>query len=85
VFFSVITILVYQGGISLAANVLKPFVDANPSALVELNAVGGVILMALGLKLLKMRELPVANYLPALVIAPALAVLVAHPPLLLAR
>ncbi len=84
VFFSVITILVYQGGISLAAHVLKPFLDANPSALVELNAVGGVILMALALKLLRIRDLPVANYLPALVIAPALAVLVANPPLHLA-
>lgn len=82
VFFSVITILVYQGGISLAAQALKPFVDANPTALVELNAAGGVILMALALKLLKIRELPVANYLPALVFAPALAVLAAHPPLL---
>lgn len=80
VLFSVITILLYQGGISLAAVSLKPFVDANPAALVELNAVGGVILMALGLKLLKIRELRVANYLPALVIAPLLAVLVAHPP-----
>jgi uncharacterized membrane protein YqgA involved in biofilm formation len=82
VLFSVITILVYQGGISLAAQALKPFVGANPTALVELNAVGGVILIALGLKLLKIRELPVANYLPALAIAPALAVLVAHPPIL---
>jgi uncharacterized membrane protein YqgA involved in biofilm formation len=80
VLFSVFTILLYQGGISLAAQSLKPFVDANPAALVELNAVGGVILMALGLKLLKIRELRVANYLPALVIAPLLAVLVAHPP-----
>lgn len=80
VLFSVLTILLYQGGISLAAVSLKPFVDANPTALVELNAVGGVILMALGLKLLKIRELRVANYLPALVIAPLLAVFVAHPP-----
>jgi uncharacterized protein len=79
VLFSVLTILLYQGAISLAAVSLKPFVDANPAALVELNAVGGVILMALGLKLLKIRELRVANYLPALVIAPLLAVLVTHP------
>jgi uncharacterized protein len=81
VLFSIVTILLYQGGISLAAQVLKPVLDANPAALVELNAVGGVILMALGFKLLKIRDLPVANYLPALVIAPALAVFVAHPPL----
>jgi uncharacterized membrane protein YqgA involved in biofilm formation len=80
VLFSVLTILIYQGGISLAAQALKPLVDANPGALVELNAVGGVILMALGFKLLKIRELRVANYLPALAIAPLLAVLVAHPP-----
>lgn len=80
VFFSVLTILVYQGGISLAAQAIKPLVDGNPGALVELNAVGGVILIALGLKLLKIRDLRVANYLPALLVAPLLAVLVAHPP-----
>ncbi|HEV2235411.1 MAG TPA: DUF554 domain-containing protein [Ktedonobacterales bacterium] len=81
VFFSVLTILLYQGGISLAAQAVKPLVDANPGALVELNAVGGVILIALGLKLLKIRDLRVANYLPALLVAPLLAVLVAHPPI----
>jgi hypothetical protein len=80
VIFSVLTILLYQGGISLAAQALKPLVDANPGALVELNAAGGLILVALGLKLLKIRNLRVANYLPALAVAPLLAVLVAHPP-----
>lgn len=80
---SLATILVYQGAISLGAHGLKPLIDANPAAVTELNAVGGVVLIAIGLKLLKLRDLRVANFLPALAVAPLLAALVAHAPHLL--
>lgn len=77
---SLATILLYQGGISLGAHGLKPLVDANPAAITELTAAGGLVLVAIGLKLLKLRDLRVANFLPALLVAPLLAVLVAHLP-----
>jgi uncharacterized protein len=72
VLLSIGTILVYQGGISLLAHTIAPALNATPDALTELTATGGLILVAIGLKLLKVRDLRVANWLPALVIAPLL-------------
>lgn len=72
VLLSIAVILVYQGGISLLAHLIAPALNANPDAITELTATGGLILVAIGLKLLKLRDLRVANWLPALVIAPLL-------------
>lgn len=72
VLLSIAVILIYQGGISLMAHLIAPALNANPDAITELTATGGLILVAIGLKLLKLRDLRVANWLPALVIAPLL-------------
>lgn len=72
VLLSALAVLLVQGAISLAARAVAPALDANPAALVELTATGGVLLIAIGLKLLKLRDLRVANWLPALVVAPLL-------------
>ena len=65
-------IIVYQGGLSLLAHSIAPALNANPDAIIELTATGGLILVAIGLKLLKLRDLRVANWLPALIVAPLL-------------
>ncbi len=78
VFFSVLVILVYQGGISLAAQFLAgagATISSASPPLAELDAAGGVILLALAFKLLNLRDLKAGNLLPALAFAPALAVL----------
>lgn len=82
VLFSGATILVVQGGISLLARLIKPLLisvpDANMSAqprVIELAAVGGIILMALALNILDLKRIKVANLLPALLIAPLLVAL----------
>ena len=72
VLLSVVVILVYQGGLSLLAHILAPALYANPATITELTATGGLILVAIGLKLLDVRDLRVANWLPALVVAPLL-------------
>lgn len=66
--FSVITILVYQGGLSLgAAAVQSAF---TPITVAALTAAGGILILAIGLRLLELKEIRVANLLPALVLAP---------------
>lgn len=72
VLLAIITILVYQGGLSLGAHAIAPLLTSNADTITELTATGGLILVAVGLKLLKIRDLRVANYLPALVVAPLL-------------
>ena len=72
ILFSALSVLVVQGAITLLAHPLRPLRD-RPEALAELTGVGGTILLAIGLGLLEIKKLPTANFLPALVLAPAAA------------
>lgn len=67
--FSVLTILVYQGGLSLLAGQVQTILTDPMVA--EMTATGGVLLMGLAISaLLEIKPIRVANYLPALVLAP---------------
>jgi uncharacterized membrane protein YqgA involved in biofilm formation len=69
VLFSVIVILVYQGGLSLLAAQAQSVLTT--PMINEMTAAGGLLMMAIGVGvLLELRPIRVANYLPALVIAP---------------
>lgn len=74
VIFSVIPILVYQGGISLIATQLqKVFSDLMIN---EMTATGGVILIAIAVSsLLEIKKIRAGNFLPALVLAPVIVFL----------
>jgi uncharacterized membrane protein YqgA involved in biofilm formation len=80
VILSVFIVLLYQGGISLIARLFTSSVSASALSqspmLVELDAVGGVILIVLSLKLLELRDLQAGNFLPALPLAPLLVALI---------
>jgi uncharacterized protein len=76
--FSVITILLYQGGLSVAASAAAgavPDPGASP-AVAAVTATGGVLILAIGLRLLRLREIRVANLLPALVLAPVAVLII---------
>jgi uncharacterized membrane protein YqgA involved in biofilm formation len=75
VLFSVLVILVYQGGLTLLAAQAEAVFTA--SMMAELSAVGGVILLGIAVSsLLEIKPIRVANFLPALVIAPLIVALV---------
>lgn len=68
VMFSIVTILVLQGGLALAGSLAgefmsKPMID-------EMSAVGGILLLGLSFVLMDIKKPRVANFLPALLIAP---------------
>ena len=72
---SVLTIVVVQGGLTLAGLGLG---DLLPEAhLAAVTAVGGQVLVGVALRLLRIREVAVSDLLPALVVAPLLVQLVA--------
>lgn len=74
VLFSAVVLLGYQGSISLMAAQLQALVT--PAMMQELNATGGVILMAIAISsLLEIKPIRAGNFLPALVIAPLMVVL----------
>lgn len=62
-------VLVFQSLLTLAAKPLKPVAD-DAEMLANLSGAGGVMLVGTGLGLLQIRALPVADYLPALALAP---------------
>ena len=70
VMFSVLTVLGVQGGLALLGSLAGDFMS---SAMVnEMTAVGGLILIGLSLMLLDLKKPRMANFLPALIIAPLL-------------
>lgn len=71
--FSAISILVYQGGLTLLAVVISPFVS--DLMLSEVSGVGGAMVLMIGLNLLDLRQIKTADFLPALVVV-ALFVLI---------
>jgi len=64
-------ILLYQGGIAVAAGWAGKEI---PSASVEaISGAGGVLIVGIGLRLLGMAAVPLADFLPAMLLAPVLA------------
>lgn len=71
VLFSSLVVLVYQGGITLLAGQAQ--VLLTETMITEMTAVGGVIILGLGIgSLLELRPIRTGNLLPALVIAPTI-------------
>lgn len=74
VLLTIAVILVYQGGVALGA---AAFAGALSDAqLREMSAVGGLLILGVGLKLLSIRDVKVADYLPAILVAPLLVAIV---------
>lgn len=64
--FSALTVLVYQGALTLLAGAVEPLLT--PQIITEMSAVGGIMLIATGLNILELPKtrLRVGNMLPAL-------------------
>ena len=65
---SAITVLVVQGAIAGVAFLLRDVMDER--SIIVVTAAGGVILLGVALRLLDLRQVRVASFLPALVLAP---------------
>jgi uncharacterized membrane protein YqgA involved in biofilm formation len=72
---SVVPVVLYQGAWTLvgvfAGNAMSSY------AIAAMTATGGLLIMAIALRLLKIREIAVGDLLPAIIVAPLLAALVA--------
>jgi len=70
-----VTVLMLQGGLALGAGTVAPLLRGE--ALAALTSAGGILIIGISLRLLDVRDVKVGNFLPALVVAPALVGLVA--------
>lgn len=71
--FSVVPLIVYQGGLTLLAFWLGNFIPE--SIMNELTAVGGVLMIGLGINILEIKKLRILNMIPAIVFVVVLAFL----------
>ncbi len=78
VLLSVLTILVYQGGLSLLAGAFATAlggVTRETPWVIEMTATGGVVILSIAFILLDIKRIRAANLLPAIVVAPLLVLL----------
>lgn len=70
--FSILPVLIYQGGISLLANNLAQAIPdpATSAPVLLMTGVGGLMIVGLGLNLLEVAKVRIGSFLPALAIAP---------------
>lgn len=64
VLFSALPLLVYQGAITLASGVLAPLLSA--TVVTEMGAIGGVLLIGMGINMLFDRKIRLSNMLPGI-------------------
>ena len=63
--FSALTILIYQGALTLLSTVIKPF--CTEQMLAELTGCGGALIIMIGINLIGVKKIKTANYLFALI------------------
>jgi uncharacterized membrane protein YqgA involved in biofilm formation len=74
VMFSIIPMIVYQGGLTLFSSFIgEHFTDV---IINDLSATGGILLIGLGINILEIKQLKILNMIPALVIVVILSYLI---------
>jgi uncharacterized protein len=70
VLLSAVPVLFYQGGIALFANVIHQYLSDSllEILIAELTATGGVLIFAIGINMLGIKQIRVANLLPSIVV-----------------
>jgi uncharacterized membrane protein YqgA involved in biofilm formation len=72
---SALPVVLYQGGMALAAGSLRPYLGS--AVIAEMSSVGGLLIVCIGLGMLGLlKNLKVANFLPAIGFAAGLTLLV---------
>ena len=65
--FSAIPVFILQGGVSLLARVVRPFMTE--AALSNISLIGSMMIFCVGVNIIRHRQFKVANMLPALILA----------------
>lgn len=73
VLFSFLTVLIFQGSLTLLGNQLEFILRED--IITEMSAAGGLLIVGIGLQLLEIKKIKVANLLPTLLYAVVLAYL----------
>ncbi|NBW86727.1 MAG: DUF554 domain-containing protein [Planctomycetia bacterium] len=69
VLLAALPVLAYQGTLTLAANALATHLN-EPALISSIRVAGGLVVLCIAVVILELRKVPLANYLPSLVLAP---------------
>ncbi|MDM8537641.1 DUF554 domain-containing protein, partial [Desulfobacterales bacterium HSG17] len=61
VIFSAVSVFIYQGFITITASLVKPYLI--PEVVAQMSAVGGLLIMAIGINLLEIKKIRIGNML----------------------
>ncbi|RMG72630.1 MAG: DUF554 domain-containing protein [Chloroflexi bacterium] len=75
VLFTTLTVFFFQGGLALLGALAGEFMTTD--MMNEMTAAGGVLLIGLAIVMLEIKPIRIANFLPALIIAPLLVAIAA--------
>jgi uncharacterized membrane protein YqgA involved in biofilm formation len=64
--FSAVAVFIYQGSITLLASSVKDLLT--PEVINEMSSIGGILIMAIGINILGIKKVKIANMLPAIFI-----------------
>lgn len=78
--FSALSVLVYQGALTLLSSWIRPLVSE--AMIAELSAVGGALVVMIGVNLLGLKKIRTGDFLPALAVIVVLALLFDYVPIL---
>lgn len=78
VLFSALPVLIYQGSLTLLAGTFQQWLD--PATMTELIAVGGTLIIGIGLNMLEVTRIALSNMLPSLLAVIGLCALAAQLP-----
>ncbi len=76
VLFSILTIIIVQGGITALAFFFDQLL--NEYMINEMTAVGGILIIGIGMVILDIKKINVANFIPALIYAPIISAIYLH-------
>jgi len=66
--FSAIAVFLYQSAITLASGGLAPFLS--DMVIAEMTAVGGILILGIGLSMLEIKKFNIGNLLPSILVPP---------------
>ena len=77
VIFSAVPLLLYQGSIALGAKFITSFMSASElnAVITGIGAVGGILIVGIGINLLRIKKINVVNLLPSVFVIAGLALL----------
>jgi len=63
---SAVPLLIYQGGITILAQFVAPYLDDYPSLITQMSCIGSILIFAIGINMIFGKKIKVGNLLPAI-------------------